>query len=256
MKNVVFIPNIDLGDGRNSSYHYSVSSWKKFCEKNDCELVVWEELICPIEQMKITWQRYYMFDILELNEIDYDQILIVDADTIVHPDCPNFFNTTDHKYSVVRNNGSFEWTRRSMDGFSNLLFDGKVPFNVWDYFNCGFQIVNKNHKKFFEYVRDYYLDNQVKVQGAIQQVRAGTDQTLLNFLTRLQNIDLNYLPIEYNLQDLHSKQLLYIHENCWWPDELIFENCGWVFHFNAIPQNPMGRDANYWIKRTYEEFYE
>ena len=73
MKNVVFIPNIDLGDGRNSSYHYSVSSWKKFCEKNDCELVVWEELICPIEQMKITWQRYYMFDILELNEIDYDQ---------------------------------------------------------------------------------------------------------------------------------------------------------------------------------------
>ena len=28
-----------------------------------------------------------------------------------------------------------------MDGFSNLLFDGKVPFNVWDYFNCGFQIV-------------------------------------------------------------------------------------------------------------------
>ena len=105
-------------------------------------------LVVSIEQMKITWQRYYMFDILESNDINYDQILIVDADTIVHPNCPNFFELTNHKYSVVRNNGSFEWTRRSMDGFSKLLFNSKLPFNVWDYFNCGFQIVNKNHKDF------------------------------------------------------------------------------------------------------------
>ena len=26
MKNVVFIPNINLGDGRNNSYHYSVKA--------------------------------------------------------------------------------------------------------------------------------------------------------------------------------------------------------------------------------------
>jgi hypothetical protein len=254
--NVVFIPNIDLGDNRNQSYSYSVNSWKYFCDKYDCELVVWEDLLLPIEQMKITWQRYYMFDILEANNIDYDQVLIVDADTIVHPDCPNFFNETDGKYSVVRNNGSFEWVRRSMDGFSKLLFNDEVPFKVWDYINCGFQIVNKDHKEFFEYVRNYYLENQYEVQNIIDQVKASTDQTLINFLLRQQNVELNYLPICYNLQDLHSKQLLYIHQNCWWPDELIFENCGYVFHFNAIPPNDMGRDANYWIKRTYEEFYK
>ena len=254
-KNVVFIPNIDLGDGRNKSYSYSINSWKHFCDKYDCELVVWEDLLLPIEQMKITWQRYYMFDILEANNIDYDQVLIVDADTIVHPDCPNFFNETDGKYSVVRNNGSFEWVRRSMDGFSKLLFNDEVSFKVWDYINCGFQIVNKDHKEFFEYVRNYYLENQYEVQNTIDQVKASTDQTLINFLLRQQNIELNYLPICYNLQDLHSKQLLYIHQNCWWSDELIYENCGYVFHFNAIPQNDMGRDANYSIKRTYEEFY-
>jgi len=256
MKNVVFIPNINLGNGRSDSYKYSVSSWKQWCDKNDVELIVWEDLIYPVDYMKITWQRYYMFDILESNNIDYDQILIVDADTIVHPNCPNFFELTNHEYSVVKNNGSFEWTRRSMDGFSKLLFDSKVPFNVWDYFNCGFQIVNEKHKDFFEYVKKYYESNRLNVQSAIDRVKAGTDQTLLNFLTRLQNINLNYLPVEYNLQDLHSKQLLYIHENCWWPDELIFENCGWVFHFNAIPQNQMGRDANYWLERTYKEFYK
>jgi len=254
-KNIVFIPDIDLGDDRNKSYSYSINSWKHFCDKYNCELIVWNDLLLPVEQMKITWQRYYMFDILEANHIDYDQILIVDADTIVHPDCPNFFDETDGKYSAVRNNGSFEWVRRSMDGFSKLLFDGEVPFNVWNYINCGFQIVNKDHKEFFEYVRNYYLENQHDVQNAISQVKAGTDQTIINFLLRQQNIELNYLPICYNLQDLHSKQLLFIHPQMWFEDKLIFENCGYVFHFNAIPPNEMGRDANYWIERTYKEFY-
>jgi len=32
-KNVVFIPNIDLEDGRNKSYSYSINSWKKWCDK-------------------------------------------------------------------------------------------------------------------------------------------------------------------------------------------------------------------------------
>ena len=82
MKNIVFIPNINLGNGRNNSYQYSISSWKKWCDKNNCELLVWQDLLLPVEQMKITWQRYYLFDILDANEIDYDQILMVDADTM------------------------------------------------------------------------------------------------------------------------------------------------------------------------------
>ena len=51
-----------------------------------------------------------------------------------------------------------------MHGFSNFLFGGKVPFNVWDYINCGFQIVNESHKEFFEYVRNYYLENQYGIR--------------------------------------------------------------------------------------------
>ena len=76
MKNIVFIPNIKLGDGKRSlSYDYSIKSWEYFCKKNNCELLVWEDLLYPIDYMKITWQRYYLFDILEANNIDYNQIL-------------------------------------------------------------------------------------------------------------------------------------------------------------------------------------
>ena len=103
MKNIVFMMDIDLaGEGRYAStrrlpYQYSIKSWEKWCDKNNCELFVLTDLLLPKEQMNICWQRYYLFDILDANNIKYDQILSVDADTIVHPDCPNFFEMTEGK---------------------------------------------------------------------------------------------------------------------------------------------------------------
>ena len=48
MKNVVFIPNINLGNGRSDKYNYCIDSWKQWCDKNDCEL-----LMCLIYWMLI-----------------------------------------------------------------------------------------------------------------------------------------------------------------------------------------------------------
>ena len=255
MKNIVFIPNIDLGNGRNNSYHYSVKSWKQWCDKNDCELIVWEDLLYPVDYMKITWQRYYVFDILEANNIDYNQILMVDADTIIHPNCPNFFDLTDNKYCGVMNEGDYEWVLRSIRGFGDELFNGK-RIKPWNYINGGFQILNKNHKNFYKKVIEYYKGNSDKIIDTIAKLKTATDQTIINFLLVENNIDVKILPDCYNLVDLCRKNLLYLDAGHWWTDELHFLEAGWVYHFNAIPQNQMGRDANYWIERTYKELYE
>ena len=61
------------------------------------------------------------------------------------------------------------------------------------------------------------------------------------------------MPDCYNLQDLTRKNLLYIDKSCWWTDELHYIDAGWVYHFNAIPQNNMNRDVSYWMERTYTE---
>jgi len=254
MKNIVFIPNIDLGNGRNNSYHYSIKSWKHWCEKNNCELLVWEDLLYPIDYMKITWQRYYVFDILEANDIDYNQILMVDADTIIHPDCPNFFELTDNKYCGVMNEGDYEWVLRSIRGFGDELFDGK-RVKPWNYINGGFQILNKNHKDFYKKVIEYYKGNSDKIIDTIAKLKTATDQTIINFLLVENNIDVKILPDCYNLVDLYRKNLLYLDTGHWWTDELHFLEAGWVYHFNAIPPNSMNRDANYWIERTYRELY-
>lgn len=243
-----------MGDGRNDSYHYSVSSWKTWCDKNDCELLVWEDLLFPIDYMKITWQRYYLFDFLEENGIEYNQILMVDADTIVHPDCPNFFEQTEGKYCGVMNDGDYEWVLRSVKGFGDELFEGH-RIRPHRYINGGFQIVNKEHRWFFDEMKKYYDENHTNIRAAIDKVKAGTDQTILNFMLDRHNMDLKIMPPCYNLQDLWKKNLILLDKESqfWMQDELYFLEAGWIYHFNAIP--PQSRNQQYWIKRTYEELY-
>jgi hypothetical protein len=51
MKNIVFIPNINLGDNRSNSYHYSVKSWKKWAKQyDDIDVIEWTD---PIFDPKI-----------------------------------------------------------------------------------------------------------------------------------------------------------------------------------------------------------
>ena len=142
MKNVVFIPNIDLGTGRSDKYNCCIKSWKWWCNKNNCELLMWEDLLLPIEQMPIVWQRYYVFDILDANDIEYGQVLLVDADTIIHPDCPNFFNETYGAYSAVMNDGDYEWVNRAINGYSKLFFNKEFCIPTYEFFMTGFVIIN------------------------------------------------------------------------------------------------------------------
>ena len=168
------LPTIDLGNNRNSSYKYAVLIVSKNRDKNNCELLVWDELILPIEEMKITIAVGYLFDILNSNEINYNQILMVDADTIVHPDCPNFFELSDMKYCGVMNNGDYEWVNRSIKGFGELLFDNKT-IHPSTYINGGFQIVNKKHEKFFDKMKSYYEENSDNIKESIKVLETATD---------------------------------------------------------------------------------
>ena len=93
-KNIVFMIAVNAEDKK--EYKYSINSWKHFCKKNNAELLLLENPVVDQNEMHIIFQRYYLFDMLEHNSVDYNQILMVDADTIVHPDCPNFFEVTDN----------------------------------------------------------------------------------------------------------------------------------------------------------------
>jgi len=253
MPDIVFIPNINTGDKRNTPYHYSVKSWQKWAEQyDDVKVIEWTDPIMDPRRMKITLQRYYVLDMLESNGIEYNKVLIVDADTIIHPDCPNFFNEAK-QFSTVLNNGCYEWTLRSIKGWGDELFPDQPYVPVWEYFNGGFQIITKEQKGFYKTVQDFYTDNLREINELQPLIKAGTDQTIINYLVQREGVVVKYLPECYNLQDLYRKNLLHLPGHSYFSDELHFTKAGWVYHFNAIPQNP--RHVAYWMERTYKELY-
>ncbi len=255
MNNIVFQVNI-IGHRTKPEFECSTKSWSKWCEKNNFLHLTLTEPIYDLNFMNANWHKFFCLELLENENIEYDQVCIVDADTIVHPDCPNFFEETDNKFSVVQTEGCYEWVNRSIDSYHNHIFTD-VELDVWRYFNSGFMVINKNHKKFCDDIYKFYNENRDKLVYAQEKFKVGTDQTPINFLTKRHDIELKFLPNCYNLQDLFKKDLLFIDGYSWWKDSLDnMYNSGWVYHFNAVPQNTSGRDAGYWLKRTYEELYE
>ena len=245
--------DIDLsGEGRYSStrrlpYKYSIKSWEKWCDKNNCELFIMNDLLLPNEEMAVCWQRYYLFDILDANEIEYDQILMADADTIVHPECPNFFEMTDRKMCGVHNEGSYDWIIRSIENYGKYFFNGHV-MDFWKYIDCGFVIVNETHRNFYTQVTDFYNENAKLLRQVEKEWHAGTDQTPVNILIEKLGVDFKWLPYEFNMCDMVRKELL--------TDDLLFTKWGWIYQYNSIPNNTEDKLTYYWMKKTYEYLYE
>ncbi len=256
-KNVVFIVNIkeQKRPGRSEGFEYSVKSWKHWCDKNNFDLFTLTDRVYDEDFMNANWHKTLALEILDNSNINYDQVLIVDCDTIVHPECPNFFKETENKLCGVMNDGCYEWVLRSLNLYSKKVFDN-IWVNPWDYFNTGWIIVNKSHKKFLQEVIKFYENNQEKLVKLQKDNGLGTDQTPFNFLVKKYNIDFKIMPQCYNLHQLERKNLLYFHPQHWWGDN--FENLyksAWVYHFNSIPPNPLNRGVDYFLKKTYEELW-
>ena len=196
--------------------------------------------------MAICWQRYYLFDILDANEIEYDQVLMIDADTIVHPDTPNFFEMSEGKLCGAQFDGSWDWVLRSVENYSKYVFDGyMMPW--YKYFDCGFVLVNKNHKQFFQDIVSFYFKNQDNLIKMQETFFGGTDQTPVNMLVNKLGIDFKLLPYEFNMNDMFRKEIL--------ADDLLFTKVGWIYQYNAIPNNKDNQLTNHFMKKTYEHFY-
>lgn len=243
--NIVYITAVSNGD-LPEEYQYSIQSWKHWCDVHGHELFVLDQPVVPMNQMHIIWQRYFMFDIFDANDIEFNQVLLVDADTIVHPECPNFFEETDNKYCLVHDDGSYDWILRGMEHYINSgVFSKSEWFPFWQYGNSGFQIVNNTHRSFFTEMRNLYETNQYDIRIIQDQFGIGTDQTPLNFMLRRHRVDVKLLPYKYNMLCMPKKEIF--------TEGLDFIDYGWVYHFNGLPNKK--QTVPYFMKKTFERLY-
>ena len=229
-KNIVFITAITYPgkESRSLPYQFGIDSWKYWCEKNNCELFVLNQPLFDADIMVPNYYRYWCFDLLDNMDIKYNQILLSDADCIIHPNCPNFFEMSEDKYAVTHTDGSYDWTCRSMENYSKYLFNN-YTFDIFQYFNAGFQIINKKHRNILEQFKNFYLENREYIQQLQRTLSVGTDQPLINFLVHQNNVELKFLPYRFCMADLHRKGLL--------DNELSFLRIPGIYQFNAIPNN-------------------
>ena len=267
MKNIIFIPYIKRkeklgGSGVekirwDSGYEYGISSWKNWAKKNNCEVLIMDEPMVPESEMLITWQRWNALEILEANGIEYDQVLIVDADSIIHPDCPNFFELTENKFTSQLTDGCYEFVNRGIKKYSNKFFNKEYCLPSYEFFQTGFVIVNKNHRDFFSKVFEFYSKHSQQIIESYKTIATGSDIVLMNCLRKEFGVELNILPRQFSTMDLTRKNLLFFNPNHWWEDSLshLF-NSGWIYQFTSIPNNSMNRDRKYWMERIYKELYQ
>tara|TARA_B100000902_G_scaffold54428_1_gene61153 strand:- start:294 stop:1076 length:783 start_codon:yes stop_codon:yes gene_type:complete len=257
MNNIVFLTAVDIPsmkekrkDYNPSCFQYGIDSFKNWAVGKNVDVVVLDELLYPHEDMKVNFQRYYAFDILKNSGIDYDQILISDVDCIIHPECPNFFEMTDNNYTVVRAVGSVDWILRSYENYSKHLF-GDKKFPYYNYFNAGFQIVNKKHEYIFKQLIDLYWGNKDLVIKMMDTFGVGTDQPIINFLANLSGEDMKFLPYEFCMTDMTRLEVLS-------QDMMFADNFPGIYQFNSLPSKDgkalMG-DVSFWMQRTFEHLY-
>ena len=243
-KDVVFIIAVKKDGQLKPEYEIGIESWRRWCKKNDVELFLLEQPVLPMEDMHIIWQRYFLFDIYDANEIKANQTLMVDADTIIHPDCPNFFNETENKYCMIHDDGSYDWVLRGMEHYSKYVYNG-AWFNYWEYGNSGFQIGNAKLRECFQHMRDFYFENIENINMIQQKWGTGTAQTPLNFNLNLQNVDVKLLPYKYNMGCMIKKEVL--------AEDMLFTKIGWIYHFNGIPNKD--EQVPLWMKKTFDYLY-
>jgi len=217
----------------------SKKTWEFWCAKNDCIFFHYDS---PTHddffEYRITWQRWFdVFDKLEQSNIEYDKILMVDACTMIKWDTPNIFDLVDDRMVGWRDMDNMKWIFESINGYNE--FFNKFSFDLAQYINAGFVIINKKHKSIFSKFKEFYETNKDKLISLQDEiVKKGTDQTPFNYWLQINNVDVNFnLPISFRLSHIHRKDMLGYN---WQIDEdetPFFLKYSYVWQFNGFPKN-------------------
>lgn len=243
-KNIIFMINVvSDDDNKNQEYDISIKSWKAYAKKYNHELFVLEDKIFDFN-VNINWYKFYILDLLELNNIDYNQVLYVEPNTIVHTNTPDIFNISDNKFCAVRYLGDMGLVCSSIEVYSKLIFNDDT-FPYYNYFNGAVMIFNKTHKLLFKSIQKFCLDNIEKLNWIETNFQIKNDLPILNFFVH-KNIlldDIKILDYEWNMHDMPRFEVL--NEN------MLHTKYGYISQYD-LTNVPVLRS---WMRQTYNMLY-
>ena len=237
-KNIVFMTCMEKAPDILDYKEWCFKSWKLWCEKNDVEMIVLDQELRDKTVMKPTWQRWHVFDVLKENNVNYNQVALVDVDTMIHLDAPNFFDETNGEFSGVKDDLMVEWVHNSITGYQDMF--PNVTFDWTTYFNCGFIVLNKKHKDLCSKITDFYYKNEDELRQRQQTLKKGSDQTPVNYMVRQEGHPITHLNKKWNFTHMHQRGVLH---------GALFLDCAWLYHFNGFEKTM----RNGLMKQTWDE---
>ena len=224
---------------------WSLKTWEFYAQKHNCEIFILEEPLYDTEWMRPTWQRWYVYDLLEANNIEYNQVALIDIDTMVHWNTPNIFELSNNQYTAVRDDVSLEWVNNSLAGYKKFFPDVELEWT--NYVNNGILVLPKNGKEFCDVVKNFYHDNVDELRDLQHNsLKKGTDQTPVNYMAAKHfGENINYLSKKFNWGHLHTTHGFL---QCIIDKSPIFIKYGYIWHFNGLPRE----ERNNYMKQTWE----
>ncbi len=220
-------------------FEYSKKTWQYWCKKNNVEFIEFTE---PreknLQKFNPNWQKcLFVFDELKDRNINYNKIALVDSTAMIKWDAPNFFDLTDDRFTTWRDMDNLQWVYDSIVGYKE--FYNNFECDILKYFNSGFMIFNKSHKKYFNSLKDHFYNNIDKyIELQSKTVKKGNDQTPLNYWMQINNVDINLnLPVAFNLTHMHRKHMFNHNWQLKEDKTPFFIKYGYVWRFNGIPKN-------------------
>jgi hypothetical protein len=227
---------------------YGRAAWEWWCRRNGVEFVlldrpVDDETLAGASPLLHRWRAAEQ--LLAAGPAER-QVAVVDADTMIRWDAPDFFALTGGSLAAVQDPGQ-DWVLRSIRSYQQF-FPG-VRLDAQEYFNAGFVVVSPRQAHLLTAFLDFYRRNRAALD-AVAQLDAGIDQTLFNFVVRQEGEPVRFLPQTFNLghcmpislymlpdsaANEHRRQLLAGILAV--PGTFDFLDHSYVWHFNGGPKS-------------------
>ncbi len=177
---------------------YSELSWRWWCANHDMQFVIIDQPLgnAQVQALPPTFQRWFALERL-LSEYGHDaQVAMVDADTMVRWDTPDFFDLAGQEFAAVRDwHGT--WAYSSIAAYQQFFPETTIPW--WDYFNTGLVLLNQRHLKLTGALIDFALAHKRELANTRNPWGYGDDQTVLNFIVRQNTIPILFLHPTFNV---------------------------------------------------------
>lgn len=201
-RNIIVIPAFTDKD----LPHYAkkcIQFWKIYADKNSVDLYVITQKLYDFNLVPPHFQKFYICQLLENQNIEYDQCLLADWDTFPMPNAKNIFDYTNNNFSICLDYG---WTTSLINSINFLAPHFNHTNVTWDnYFNSGFFVFQKIHKEIFDNCIQFYLKHK-ELQKNNPELFHG-DQTILNYFVH-EKTKTTILPRSFMLHDYFLNILL------------------------------------------------